>query len=66
MRAFHGAGSRSRVSPAGPAAATIAVRPPSDGRRSCHQTSPPAMAGYETPTVPAATSAALMGDFQVP
>ncbi len=44
----------------------IAVRPPSDGRRSCHHTSPPAMDGYATPTAPLATSAALIGDFHVP
>ena len=64
--AFHGAGSSSRGSPDAPADAMIAVRPPSDGRRSCHHTSPPAMDGYETPTAPLATSAALIGDFQVP
>ena len=48
------------------AEATIVVRPSSDGRRSCHHTSPPAMDGYETATAPLATSAALIGDFQVP
>ena len=64
--AFHGAGSSSRGSPDAPADAMIAVRPPSVGRRSCHHTSPPAMDGYATPTAPLATSAALIGDFQVP
>jgi hypothetical protein len=44
----------------------IAVRPPSDGRRSCHHTSPPAMDGYETAAPALATSAALIGDVQVP
>ena len=64
--AFHGAGSSSRGSSAGPADAMIVVRPPSAGRRSCHHTSPPAMDGYATATAPCATSAALIGDFQVP
>ena len=44
----------------------IVDRPPSAGRRSCHHTSRPAMAGKATDTAPLATSAALMGDFQVP
>src|ERR1700742_809069 len=64
--AFHGAGSNSHGSPPAPADPMIAARPPSEGRRSCHHTSPPAMDGYETPTAPLATSAALIGDFHVP
>ncbi len=64
--AFHGAGSSSLGSADGPADAMIVVRPPSDGRRSCHHTSPPAIDGYATPAAPLATSAALIGDFQVP
>src|SRR6201996_1395876 len=64
--AFHGAGSSSLGSADAPADATTVDRPPSDGRRSCHQTSPPAMDGYETATAPLATSAALIGDFQFP
>ena len=64
--AFHGAGNSSLGCASGPADATIVVRPPSDGRSSCHHTSPPAMDGYEAATAPMATSAALIGDFQVP
>src|SRR5690348_209792 len=64
--AFHGAGSSSRGSPDGPADATIVIRPFSDGRRSCHHTSPPAIDGYVTPVAPVATSAAVIGEFQVP
>ncbi len=72
MRAYHGAASSSRgpvpavsAVPA-PAAAMTVTRPPSDGRLSCHHTSPPAMDGNATDIAPRATSAALMGDSQVP
>ena len=44
----------------------IVIRPPSAGRLSCHHTSSPAKAGNPTLVAPRATSAALIGDFQVP
>ena len=44
----------------------IVTRPPSAGRLSCHHTSSPAIAGKESIIFPRATSAALIGDFQVP
>ena len=66
LRAYHGAGSSSRGGASPAAAAMIVTRPPSAGRLSCHQTSSPATAGNETATAPLATSAALIGDVQVP
>ena len=44
----------------------IVTRPPSAGRLSCHHTSSPAKDGNPTCVAPRATSAALIGDFQVP
>ena len=66
VRAYHGAASSSRGSSLGPAEAMIVTRPPSAGRLSCHHTSSPAKDGNPTLVDPRATSAALIGDFQVP
>ncbi len=65
MRAFHGAGSSGASLP--PAARHITVvRPFSSGSVSCHQMSPPAMAGNPSPRLPPATSAAVIGDSHSP
>ena len=66
VRAYHGAASSSRGLSPGPAEAMIVIRPLSAGRLSCHHTSSPAKAGNLTFVAPRATSAALIGDFQVP
>ena len=63
--AFHGAGSRSRLTPSGPWRTTV-TRPPSSGRDSCHHTPAASMTGNDRPTCVRATSAPPMGERHSP
>src|SRR5450755_550377 len=65
VRAFQGAGSSSVCLP--PAAwQTTVLRPPSSGRTSCHQTSPPMTVGKDSRRPLRATSAEEIGDGHAP
>ena len=63
--AFHGTGSKSRLIPSGPWQ-TMASRPPSSGRDSCHHTPAASMVGNARPTCLRATSAPSMGEGHSP
>ena len=63
--AFHGIGSMSRLVPSGPWQ-TMAARPPSPGRDSCHHTPAASMVGNARPTCWRATSAPPIGEGHSP